>query len=189
MGAIAALVLVVTTVRTLWAADAARAAWSSTVSVIVATRDLRVGTVLAPRDLQVVGLPDAIVPAGAATGEPEALLGSTVTRPILAGEAVATSRLGTAGLGPTAALLPAGWRAVGVPRSVASPPLAPGDRVEIVTVAGGPGTTAATRVVSTGAEVLVVDDDTITVAVPANEVTAVVGAAAQGLVATVLVGS
>lgn len=181
--------LVATTVRSLWAAEAARAAWSSTTGVIVATRDLRPGTVLGTTDLRVVALPDAVVPPGAVSGEPAGLVGTTVTRPILAGEPVASARLGSAGLGPTAALLPPGWRAVALPLGTASPPLVVGDRVELVAVAGGPGSAAPARVVSREAEVLVASEDLLTVALPAGEVTEVVAALAQGLVATVLVGA
>ena len=184
----AALVLVATTMRSLWAAEAARNAWSSTTSVVVATRDLPVGTVLAADDLRVVGLPDAVVPPGAATGDPATLVGAIVTRPILAAEPVAPTRIGPAGLGPIAALLPPGWRAVALPRNPASPPVAAGDRVEIVAVAGGPGSLAPATVVSADAEVLVVGDEALTVAVPATEVTDVVAALARGQVTAVLVG-
>ena len=189
VGTLAALVLLTTTVRSLWAAENARAAWSSTTGVMVATRDLSPGTILALPDLRVVALPEAVVPPGAARGEPARLVGSTVTRPILTGEPVASARLGPAGLSPTAALLPPGWRALALPPATASPPLAAGDRVELVAVAGGPGSAAPARIVADEAEVLAASDDALTVAVPAGEVTEVVAAVAQGLVTAVLVGA
>ena len=187
MGAVAALVLVGTTVRSLWAAESARAAWSTTTAVVVATRDLPVGTVLDADDLDVVGLPDAVVPDDAAPGDPSALVGATVRSPILAGEAIAAARLGASGLGPTAALLPPGWRGVAVPLG-AAPPLVPGDRVQLVAVVGGPGAAGPASVVADRGEVLTVDGDTLTVAVPDEEVTDVVAAVAQGLVTPVLLG-
>lgn len=187
MGAVAALVLVATTVRSLWAAEAARAAWSTTAAVVVATRDLPAGAVLDPGDLDVVGLPDAVVPDDAVFGDPSAVVGATVRAPIVAGEAVAASRLGAGELGPTAALLPAGWRGVAVPVG-AAPPLRPGDRVQLVAVAGGPGSGDPALVVADDAEVLVVEDDTLTLAVPDAEVSDVVAAVARGLVAPVLLG-
>lgn len=189
LGAIAAVVLIGTTARALWAAESARAAWSSTTGVVVATRDLPVGLVLELPDLRVVSLPDAAVPPGAVVGDPGNLVGTTVTRPILAGEPIAAARLGASGLGPTAALLPRGWRAVTLPLGTAPPPLTVGDRVELVGVAGGPGSGAPARVVSRTAEVLVVEREALTVAVPAGDVNDVVGAVATGLVTAVLVGT
>ncbi len=183
----AALVLAGTTVRSLWAAESARAAWSTTTAVVVATRHLPVGSVLDPDDLDVVGLPDAVVPDDAVLGDPSAVVGATVRSPIVAGEAVATTRLGASGLGPTAALLPTGWRGVAVPVG-AAPPLTAGDRVQLVAVAGGPGSAGPALVVADDAEVIVVDDDALTVAVPDAEVTDVVAAVAQGLVTPVLLG-
>lgn len=187
VGAIAALVLVGTTVRSLWAAEAARASWSTTTAVVVATRDLPAGTVLDADDLDAVRLPDAVIPDDAALGDPMAVVGATVRSPIVAGEAVATARLGARGLGPTAALLPPGWQGVAVPLGPA-PPLIAGDRVRLVAVAGGPGSGVPASVVAPDAEVLVINEDTLTVAVPDDEVTAVVAAIAQGLVTPVLLG-
>jgi len=189
VGAVAVVVLVGATVRALWAAEAARQSWSSTTGVVVATRDLAVGSTVDAGDLRVVGLPEAVVPPGAASDDPAELVGATVTDRILAGEAVAPARLSPAGLGPTAALLRPGWRAVAVPLPVAAPPLAPGDRVELVAVAGGPGSGAPATVVTEFAEVLDIDGDTLTVAVPGAVATDVVGAVAQGFVAPVLVGA
>lgn len=189
VGVVAGLILVATTVRSLWAAEAARSAWSATTTVVVATRDLAVGEVLDRGDLRTVGLPSAAIPPGAATGDPSALLGARVSRPILAGEPVASARLGPAGLGPTAALLRPGWRAVTIPLGTAPPPLVAGDRVELVAVAGGPGSGAPARIVSTEAEVITAEGDALTVAVPSSDVTDVVAAAATGLVAAVLIGA
>ena len=185
----AAVVLVATTVRTLWSAEAARAAWSASTPVVVATADLSAGTVLTDANLRVVGLPPAVVPPGAATGDPAGLVGATVSETVLRGEPVAVARLGPPGLGPTAARLRPGWRAVAMPLGAARPPLQPGDRVELVGVAGGPGSGAAATIVARTAEVLAVDEDALTVAVPAEDVTGVVGAVASGLVAAVLVGA
>lgn len=181
--------LVAATVRTLWAAEDARAAWAASSAVIVATSDLEPGTTLDERDLAVVGLPAALVPPGATTGDPASLVGATVTRMILAGEPIATARLGPAGLGPTAARLAPGWRAVTLPLGSARPPLVPGDRVELVAVGGGRGSGASAVVVSRSAEVLELEADALTVAVPTSEVTAVVGAMAAGLITPVLMGA
>lgn len=189
MGALAAVLLVAITLRSLWAAEAARAAWSATTVVIVATRDLPAGAVVGPADLREQTLPLAVVPSGAATGDTAAVIGRRVTRPVLAGEPVVDARLAPAGLGPTAALLAPGWRAVSIRLGVAPPPLLPGDRVELVAVASGVGTSGPASVIAPDAEVVASDLDALVVAVPAEVVPTIVGAMANGLVTAVLLGA
>lgn len=186
------------TVNTLWQADAARNRWTDTREVVVTTGDLDTGRVIGVDDVRAVKLPQAAIPSGATTASVDQLVGATVNRPIYAGEVVVDGRLGPAGLGPVAARIPAGFRAVAVPTGSAVPPLAPGDRVDLLAV-GDPygarwspsasgGSPGAARTVARRVEVLATDADTLTVIVADQAVADVVGAAVGGVMVAVLVG-
>jgi Flp pilus assembly protein CpaB len=186
------------TVNTLWQADAARSRWTDTREVVITTGDLDTGRVIGAADVRTVELPQAAIPAGATTASVDQLVGATVNRPIYAGEVVVDGRLGPAGLGPVAARIPAGFRAVAVPTGSAVPPLAPGDRVDLLVVGdpfgarwspGASGSSpSAARTVARRVEVLATDTDTLTVIVADQAVADVVGAAVSGVMVAVLVG-
>ncbi len=114
------------TVNTLWQADAARSRWTDTREVVITTGDLDTGRVIGAADVRTVELPQAAIPAGATTASVDQLVGATVNRPIYAGEVVVDGRLGPAGLGPVAARIPAGFRAVAVPTGSAGSPAGTG---------------------------------------------------------------
>jgi hypothetical protein len=182
-------------------------------SVVVAERDLEPGDLIAADAVVLRDVPSVAV-ADAATDELP--VGSVVRYPIAAGEPVVPDRLAPDGLSGVAALVPQGHRAVALPLGPdATPPVHPGDRVDIVTFSydvapiaqmphdagggmddGGPPseTDEAAPAGLTGPlveQALVVDttDAAVTVAVPTPLAATVAWAAAQGLVALTLVGA
>ena len=81
--------------------------------VVLATKDLEVGTVLKEEDVKLSEWPGAL-PVGAAT-EPKLVLGRGVTTAIYAKEPIVETRLAAKGAGGgMAAMIPPGWRAVAV---------------------------------------------------------------------------
>jgi pilus assembly protein CpaB len=121
-------------------ADAVRqSSPADTSGVVVAARDLRVGTALAARDLISVTWPRALVPAGA-SADPRRLVGRRLAGPLRKREAVTATRLVGADL---TAGLPAGEVATAVPINAALATVVhPGDRVDIL--AGPPDADAPT---------------------------------------------
>jgi pilus assembly protein CpaB len=92
--------------------QAARAA-QATVQIVLAMRDVEVGTVLKEEDVKLSDWPGA-VPAGAA-GKTQDVVGRGVTAPIFAKEPVIESRLAPKGAGGgLAAMIPPGMRAVAI---------------------------------------------------------------------------
>lgn len=143
------------------------------VEVAVVARPVPAGTTLAADDVRPARLPAGAVP----DAEPEAdPVGRTARVDLVPGEVVLASRLGPRGL---AALLPAGSRALAVPRAAGTPPLEPGQRVDLL--AGG-------DVVVEAASVLAVDDSGTTVAVPTSAAPDVAEAVAAGAVTLALAG-
>lgn len=135
-------------------------------------------------------LPDAPPVRGGASGA----AGRTALVPLVPGEVLAASKLAPVGLRGAAALLPRGMRAVAVPGGPGGrPPAGVGDRVDILaTFAEAVSTHTEGRpptvVVAARAMVLAVDSeaDTVTVAVPPDELPAVVFAIASGTVTLAL---
>ena len=116
--------------------DAARRRWADTRVVAVARRDLGPGDVVGDDTAELREVASASV-APAALEEVPA--GSVVRHPVVAGEALVAWRLAPEGLTGLAALVPAGDRAVAVPVGPAGrPPLAVGDRVDVLAVAASP---------------------------------------------------
>lgn len=166
-------------------AAARRAAWGAATVVVVATADLDPGAVIGPDDVRLDRWPAAVVAPGAVTEPP---VGRTVVAPILAGEAVAARRLAPEGLGAVAALLPDGARAVAIPTGggygLDVPPVAVGDRVDVLATADGPA-----AVLARAALVVHVGETATTVAVPETDLPAVTEALTRGTVALALVGA
>lgn len=161
-------------------AAARRAAWGTATVAVVAVRDLAPGDVVAADDVVVEQRPAAVLPAGSLGAPP---VGRTVVAPILAGEAVVTRRLAPEGLSGVAALVPDGMRAVALPTAFEGPPLAVGDRVDVLATVDGP-----TTVVAPDAVVVDVGEAAVTVAVPVGDLDAVAYAVARGTVTLALVG-
>lgn len=175
-------------------AEARRAAWGESVTVVVAERDLAAGDVVTRGDVAFADWPRALVPAGALEELP---IGRTAASPIVAGEAVVAARVAPEGLSEVAALVPPGWRAVAVPSASGgfgadAPPLDVGDRVDVLATfdtldldAGD----STTETVAEGALVVDVGDTSVTVAVPAADAERLAGAAARGTVTLALAGA
>ncbi len=163
--------------------DTQRRRWGTPVPVVVAARDLPRGHTLAPGDLVVADRPAPLVPRGALTEVPAA---GTLTADTTAGEVVTSARLAPGGLGPVAALVASGRRAVAIPVDAgASLRVTAGDRVDLL--AAGDGFDALT--VAADATVVDVGDGTVTVAVRAAEVGRVAAALASGPVVMALRGA
>lgn len=165
--------------------------------VLVATRDLPIGTVLAAGDLERRSLPEDAVPAAAvATAtSPEALLGRTVVAPIVIGEALVVARLAPEGLHGLAARVPAHRAALAIPIDERTPPLDVGQQVDLYTGADDPGTgnpsasgASAAHLVSRGDLVVDVNDHTATIAVDPDDTAAVASALAAGTVIVAIAG-
>jgi Flp pilus assembly protein CpaB len=143
------------------------------VEVPVVARPVRAGATLAAGDVRTARLPAAALPDAEPDPSP---VGRTARVDLVPGEVVLADRLGPRGL---AALLPAGARALAVPRAAGTPPLEPGQRVDLL---------ATGRVVVPAASVLAIDDSGTTVAVPEAAAPAVAEAIAAGAVTLSLAG-
>ena len=145
----------------------------SLVEVPVVARPVAAGVALVAADVQMARLPAGALPDAEPAPAP---VGRTARVDLVPGEVVLAARLGPRGL---AALLPAGARALAVPRAAGTPPLEPGQRADLL--AGG-------LVVVAAAAVLAVDDSGTTVAVPEPSAPAVAEAIAAGAVTLSLAG-
>ncbi len=168
-------------------ADARRAReqWGEHSRVLVTRALIEPGQPLTPDDVEHRDLPIAVVPPGAVTVlEPDA----TAVSAILPGEVVLAGRLSGRA---RAALVPNGTGAVAVPNGPGSPPLEPGDRVQLwatldpfVAAEGA----RAREPVAREAVVLEVADDHALVAVDDDDLAATTNAVAQGAITVVLTG-
>jgi len=135
--------------------EALRPTTGEPVPVVVASRSLARGSVLAEDDLLVDEVPSEYVPPGAVESIQEAV-GLTLVGDLSEGEAITRTRVGSTG-GPVAALVPSGLRAFVVPAGLPAGVVRPGDRVDVLATFGGPH--PYTDTVGTGIEVLSVLDE------------------------------
>lgn len=161
---VAALVLVS-------AAAIAPARWGGAVEVVVATRDLDPGTVVAPGDVTLADLPARVVPHDALVTL-EAAIGIGLRHPVAAGAPLLARAGADGGL---AGLVGPGRVAVAVPADLL-PRLEPGDRVDLT----GTDEVGAGRVLAAGARVLRLDEATVWLEVERPAATAVTAAVAWG---------
>jgi Flp pilus assembly protein CpaB len=168
-----ALGLGVATFLTVHSALAAAPDPGPLVEVAVAARPVPAGVTLGAADVRTAHLPASALPDAEPEPNP---VGRTARVDLVPGEVLLASRLGPRGL---AALLPRGARALAIPRAAGTPPLEPGQRVDLL--AGG-GT------VVTAASVLAVEESGTTVAVPEATAPAVAEAIAAGAVTLALAG-
>lgn len=105
------------------------------VTVVFSEVDLPRGSVLQAASLTTREVPQAFVPPGALPSV-ERAAGRVLSADVAAGEAVTTTRLATDGVGPLAALVPPGLRAVGITAPVPAG-LRPGDRIDLMATYGG----------------------------------------------------
>ncbi|MCU0310548.1 MAG: SAF domain-containing protein [Acidimicrobiales bacterium] len=181
LGATLAVVAGVAAASLVERADAVRSAYGEHRTVPVVTRSLAAGAVIGPGDVAMLDRPLVAVPDGVAVDP----VGRVVRSPLVVGEVLAEVRLGGSGEGP-AALLDPDARALAVPRSPDGLALAVGDLVEVLAPddrgAGG------ARRVARAADVLAVDEGSVTLGVSAAEAPGVARAVLDGAVALALVG-
>jgi Flp pilus assembly protein CpaB len=169
-------------------AEAAAAHYGSVRAVPVAVRAVPAGELVRPGDVDMRDVPAAFVPSGRLL--PGAVAGRTALVPIAAGEVVLASKLAPEGEQGVAALLPAGAKALAVPVGPGTPPLARGNRVDVLAsfeVADAPPGTDPTFPVAVAAVVLkVVPDKAVTIAVTPDEAPRVAFAIAKATVTLAL---
>jgi Flp pilus assembly protein CpaB len=166
-------------------AQAASARYGSVRAVPVAVRSLEVGAVVRAGDVEVRRVPAAFVPAGRV-----GRAGRTVLVPVARGEVLLASKLAPDGERGLAALLPSRSKALAVPVGPGTPPLARGNRVDVLAsfeVADAPAGTDPTFPVAVAALVLEVEpDEAVTVAVSPDEAPRVAFALAKATVTLAL---
>jgi Flp pilus assembly protein CpaB len=155
-------------------------------AVVVATRAVPAGAVVRVGDVERRTLPLGALPDGYLTEPP---VGRVAVVPLFRGQVVVAGHVARPGANGVAALVPRGWRAVAVPTDGASPPLRTGDRVDVLATFGREGQGPPTAVVASGARVLTVRGDTVTIAVPAARAPQVAFAVAAGAVTLALAGA
>lgn len=199
----AALVLIAATLTliALVRDEHARGSWGTTEEVLVAERSLGPGDSIGADDVRLEVLPTVAVPEEAAGTEILGAEAGTVVEPIMAGEVLTERRLAPAGLSSTAAQVPADHRAVALPLTVPLPPLAPGDRVDLLSAAdpfearwtsgdaaGGEGPPPSAQLVASAVTVLAVDDASLTVVVTREQLPEVAAALGTSALVPALVG-
>lgn len=155
-------------------ADAAateRDRWGVQVRVAVASTDHDAGEPLrATLELR----PAALVPDDALTSVPDAVTSAWIGE----GEIVLASRVVPGGLSPLAARLPPGTRGVAVPPGMAPLPVSVGDRVDVL----------GATVLASGALVIDVREQAVTIAVASADAARVAYEASAGTATLVLTG-
>jgi Flp pilus assembly protein CpaB len=189
LGRLVATVTLALAAGTITAGVVARAneladAYGSRQSVPVAVRDLEVGAEIGSGDFAWQARPLALV-GGSPVDEP---VGRVVAAVILAGEAIVTERVAPDGLRGPMAVAPADTRAIAIPTTEGGrPPVAVGDRVDVMAVALE-GSNRAQRVASSSV-VVAVSDEAVTVAVESDELAATARAALEATAVIALVGA
>jgi hypothetical protein len=166
---------------------AERVAWGRTVDVVVATAPVKPGEQFGGR-VALRPVPVALVPDAAVRTPPG---GRRAAHPIGRGEVVTTADLAAVGSGPVAARLPEGTAGVMVPVGSPVPPVAVGDRVDVVAPAEVPDPLAPARgrapaPLTSGALVVAVEADRLTLAVASGDAARTAAAALSGPVAVVV---
>jgi len=183
-----AVVCGVTVAMSVQAADRTRAAWGSTISVLVVTDDLAAGDRLDPSNTKVVGRPEPLVPDGALMSLPP---DARAAAAMYAGEVVREERLASTGASALTARLPPGSRAMAIPvEPGTTPPVVVGDLVEVL-VALGPDAAGGGPpgfALATGVPVIDVTDAAITIAVGDDVAPRLAVAFGQGAVTLAVVG-
>lgn len=117
--------------------EALRPAVGAPVTVVTATSDLVRGTVLSDEMLATSSTPSDLRPPGAIEDR-ASIVGRVLEADVVAGEVITMARLAGSTVGPIAALVPEGLRAVIVNGGVPTGTLTAGDRIEVfATYAGG----------------------------------------------------
>lgn len=169
------------------AADARANYWGTLAEVPVVDQPIAAGELVDAADFSMRSVPEALLPESEVVFEP---VGLTAIVPLVPGEVIVEAKLAPAGLLGPAAMLTAGQRAVAVPRTDTTPPVAVGDRVDVILTldasAAGIGAGPPAFPVARGASVLDVTETAVAIAVSADEAPKVVFGAAQGAVSLAL---
>ena len=138
-------------------------------------------------DLRLVRAPRSVVPADAARFA-RTVAGRTVTVAVPARSMVLTSSVGARGRRGVAALIPPGWRSIGVPIDDATPTLRVGIRVDLLGVftRGAIRDGPPSEVLAADVGVVEVNEHRVTVAVPGPSVARVAEGLVNGQVIVVL---
>lgn len=165
------------------AADARARYWGTLAEVPVAQRSIGAGEAIEPGDFRMRSIPESLLPESGVVFEP---IGLTVIVPLVPGEVIVEAKLAPAGLEGPVAMLGAGQRAVAVARTEATPPLAVGDRVDVILTLdasdSGIGARAPAFPVARAAQVLDINETAVAIAVSASDAPKVVFGAAQGAI-------
>lgn len=156
--------------------------WGEQREVLVVTARVAPGGPVSPADLQRRSLPVAVVPDDAVDEVGAEAAAAIALTP---GMVLTTAMTTGADHSALAARVPAGMRAVAVPRGEAAVPVVPGDNVDLVDV---PSDGRAPTMVAEAAPVLAVDETAVTVAVPGERVLDATRAAATRTAQLALVG-
>ena len=175
---VAGLIAGVVTIGTISSARSMRDSYGRRIEVAVARTDLAVGQVITERDIERRDLPAGLLAEGLDPNPTS----RTVTEPILAGEPIPDRRLSGSTAAGIDALIGPGARAVSIERDPTTPPIGPGDRVDLLARGG------AVRV-ARRALVVAADDRAITVAVTEAELPAVAGASLDKILSVALIGA
>jgi Flp pilus assembly protein CpaB len=177
----------VTIFRLAAAADSRARYWGTMAAVPVVTEPIAAGATVEPAHFEIRRVPESLLPHSAVEFEPAGL---TAIVPMWPGEVLVEAKLAPAGLDGPAAMLQTGERAVAVPRSETTPPLSPGDRVDVIlnldpsVTGGGPPAIPVARAV----RVLHLTEAAVTLAVPAEDAAKVAFGAAQGALSLAIAG-
>jgi len=184
------------TLRTLNAASATQSIYGHRRMMTIAGRDLEIGHVLEAADIERRELPVALFPqipdddqSGDTAGHPadgpfDDPVGRTVVEPIYAGEVLLPNRLSTSSSVGLRGVVAETHRVVSVERGPLIPAVHPGDRVEVC----APGVGARASVLARRALIVGIDENSISVAIEANELPAVARAIIDGEVILALIG-
>jgi Flp pilus assembly protein CpaB len=165
-------------------AEAARAGWGRSATVVVATRDLEPGAALDGDDVELAVRPAVGLPHGVLHAVPD---GRRLHHRVFAGELILAGHLAPAAARGLAVRLPRGSRAVAIPVEPGLvPPLEAGQLVDVLAVGAEAG---EAEVVAEQAEVLDAGDEAVTVAVHEADAPRVVAALAVGVVTVTLIGA
>ncbi len=146
--------------------------------VVVATREIPAGTVLTEADLANERWPLNAFPETELAASP---VGRVVRATLMPGEAIPEARLF-----PTTGLVGPGDRQITVPQPIAPPPVATGDRVELIGVLPSEGPfPAKPRLLATGT-VVAKDEFGISVAVPNDRILTLVEYLVRGVIEIVV---
>lgn len=169
-------------------AEAERTSWGTSRSVLILTHDLDPGDTVRPDDVSTEQRPAAAIPPGALRALPS---DAVVHHHVFAGEELLEAHLAPAGSSGLATMLDGRARGVAIPvEQGTAPPLEVGQLVDVVAVLpGGDSGGEVAYVVTAAVQVLAVDEDAVTVAVPRADATRVASALATGMVVLTLVGA